>query len=32
MAMEGPIARWYAKIPKGNIEQYKNWAKIIDEM
>jgi len=31
MAMEGPIARWYAKNTKGNIEQYKNWAKIIDE-
>ena len=31
MAMEGSIARWYAKNTKGNIEQYKNWAKIIDE-
>ena len=31
MAMEGTIARWYAKNTKGNIEQYKNWAKIIAE-
>ncbi|MGB8232956.1 MAG: class I SAM-dependent methyltransferase [Methanobacterium sp.] len=31
MAMEGSIARWYAKNTKGNIEQYKNWAKIIAE-
>ncbi len=30
MAMEGSIARWYAKNTKGNIGQYKNWAKIID--
>ena len=27
MAMEGFIARWYAKNTKGNMEQYKNWAK-----
>jgi ubiquinone/menaquinone biosynthesis C-methylase UbiE len=31
MAMEGTIARWYAKNTKGNIKQYKNWAKIIAE-
>ncbi len=31
IAMEGSIARWYAKNTKGNIEQYKNWAKIVAE-
>ena len=31
MAMEGFIARWYAKNTKGNREQYKNWAKIVAE-
>jgi hypothetical protein len=27
MAMEGFIARWYAKNTKTNITQYKNFAK-----
>jgi ubiquinone/menaquinone biosynthesis C-methylase UbiE len=31
MAMEGSIARWYAKNTKGNIDQYKNWAKKVAE-
>lgn len=29
MAMEGIIARWYAKNVKGNMKQYKNWAKLV---
>lgn len=29
MAMEGFIARWYAKNTKGNRKQYKNWAKTV---
>ncbi len=31
MAMEGFIARWYAKNTKGNRKQYKNWAKTVAE-
>ncbi len=31
MAMEGFIARWYAKNTKGNKEQYKKWAKQVAE-
>ena len=31
MAMEGFIARWYAKNTKANREQYKNWAKKVAE-
>ena len=31
IAMEGFIARWYAKNTKGNMEQYKNWAKLVAE-
>lgn len=31
MAMEGLIARWYAKNTKGNMDQYKNWAKLVSE-
>jgi len=28
VAMEGFIARWYAKTTRNNTEQYKSWAKI----
>jgi len=31
VAMEGFIARWYAKNTKGNMEQYKNWATLVAE-
>jgi len=31
VAMEGFIARWYAKNTKGNMEQYENWAKLVVE-
>jgi ubiquinone/menaquinone biosynthesis C-methylase UbiE len=31
MAMEGFIARWYAKNTKGNLEQYKDFAKTVRE-
>lgn len=31
VAMEGFIARWYAKNTKSNMEQYKNWAKLVAE-
>jgi ubiquinone/menaquinone biosynthesis C-methylase UbiE len=31
IAMEGFIARWYAKNTKQNMEQYKNWAKKVTE-
>jgi phospholipid N-methyltransferase len=31
MAMEGFIARWYAKNTKGNLDQYKNYAKRVAE-
>jgi ubiquinone/menaquinone biosynthesis C-methylase UbiE len=31
MAMEGFIARWYAKNTKGNLEQYKEFANTVKE-
>jgi ubiquinone/menaquinone biosynthesis C-methylase UbiE len=31
MAMEGFIARWYAKNTKGNLDQYKDYAKRVAE-
>lgn len=31
MAMEGFIARWYAKNTKGNLDQYQDYAKKVDE-
>ncbi len=31
IAMEGFIARWYAKNTKGNREQFKNWAKLVND-
>ena len=31
MAMEGFIARWYAKNTKGNLDQYKDFAKKVAE-
>lgn len=31
IAMEGFIARWYAKNTHKNMEQYKNWAKLVSE-
>ena len=31
MAMEGLIARWYAKNTKGNLKQYKDFAKKVAE-
>ena len=31
MAMEGFIARWYAKNTKGNLDQYQDYAKKVAE-